>query len=286
MKLLKCLPAATLLLILAGCGDDIDLVFDPFNAADALSIPGAPANVSLIGLDASGTKLVRFNSASPGILTATLNVAGLQPGQTLVGIDFRPQNAGLYGLGYNPASGTVQLYSINAGNGVATPVGSTGTFTLSDGVTTVPVQGSGFGFDFDPATDRVRVVNTAGQNFRIDPNSGAFVDGDPDSPGVQMDAAPGSLDAAAYAGATLYTLDSSADRLRREGSSVPLVVNGAPLDFTTQNGFDVGPNGVAFAALEQANGEASSLFSINLGTGAALQLGSVGYPLRGLTVQL
>lgn len=275
MRLLKSVLAASMLFLLAGCEDDIDLVFDPFLAAENLSVPGTPPNANLVGLDSSGTKLVRFHSTSPGIPAATVDVAGLQAGQTLVGIDFRAHDTRLYGLGYDPATGAMQLYSLEVASGGATPIGSTGG---------PPVEGDAFGFDFDPSTDRARVVNTAGQTFRIDPVSGEMVDGDPNTPGIQMDSAVPSMDGAAYAGPSLYTLDAGSDRLYHQGNALPLLVGGAPLDFDAQNGFDIAPNGGAFAAL-QANGS-TMLFSINLASGTAIPLGAIGFPLRGLSVQL
>ena len=82
----------------------------------------------------------------------------------------------------------MQLYNISWRTGVATPIGATGAFVAFDGLTPVPIAGTSFGFDFNPVTDRIRVVNDLGQNFRIDPNAGALVDGD-------LGATPGSIPA-------------------------------------------------------------------------------------------
>ena len=64
--------------------------------------------------------------------------------------------------------------------GFATPIGTTGTSSPRTASRRLPV-GAGaatvFGIDFNPTVDRVRVVNSAGQNFRMNPNNGAFVDG-------------------------------------------------------------------------------------------------------------
>ena len=102
--------------------------------------------------------------------------------ETLVGIDFRPNNGMLYGLGVNAAADTATLYLISQRTGFATPVGTVGQVALTtDGVTAVDLPDPatvGWSFDFNPAADRVRVTTGSGLNFRINPNTGAAVDGD------------------------------------------------------------------------------------------------------------
>ena len=49
------------------------------------------------------------------------------------------------------------------------------------------LQGTVFGFDFNPAADRIRVVSNMGQNLRLHPDTGAVVDGDAAVEGVQPD---------------------------------------------------------------------------------------------------
>ena len=57
----------------------------------------------------SGNHLVSFDHATPGTLTSMVQVTGLQPGERLLGIDFRPATGGLYALG-----STSRLYELNA----------------------------------------------------------------------------------------------------------------------------------------------------------------------------
>src|SRR5687768_8132571 len=47
----------------------------------------------------SGNALVRFDTAAPGALLGRSTVTGLQAGESLTGIDFRPANNALYGVG-------------------------------------------------------------------------------------------------------------------------------------------------------------------------------------------
>ncbi len=140
-----------------------------------ITAPAANAHVLI-----NGNSIAAVATTFPSGLETPLPLTGLNTGETLVSIDRRPQNGFLYGLGYNAAAGTVQLYSISTTTGIAAPLGATGTFIASDGMTPVPVgagAGTTFGMDFNPTVDRVRVVNSAGQNFRMNPNNGAFVDG-------------------------------------------------------------------------------------------------------------
>jgi len=257
----------------------------------------------------SNNSLIAIDSASPGAAGAPIAVTGLTAGDTLVGIDFRPQNGFLYGLGFNSGAGTVTVYHVSHRTGQATAVGAPAAFD-------VPVTGTSFGFDFNPTVDRIRVVNDAGQNFRLNPNDGAPVDGNGGLGGIQMDGAingaTATVDAAAYTNnqqnvtvTTLYTLSAATNQLFIQNppnngtQTVPVSVtlNGSPLDFTTANGFDILPGvnvavsnavaaGVGFAGLTV--GGVSSLYTIDLATGAASLVGPIGdgsVPVQGLAVQ-
>src|SRR5262245_65173573 len=203
---------------------------------------------TLIALS-TDNRLLAFDSSSPGTLQGTLPITGLQTGESVVGIDFRPATSQLYGLGSSN-----RLYTINPTSGAATPVG-TGTFA-------VPLIGTGFGFAFDPVADRIRVVSDAGQNMRIDPDTGEVVDAEPNTPGTQTDAdlsPPGHVVEVAYtndaAGATvttLYGIDSALNMFVQiggpDGNASPnlgAVTPVAPLgtDTSDQVGLDISPDG-------------------------------------------
>ena len=102
----------------------------------------------------NGTELIRFHSATPATIRGTAQVTGLQPGETLLGIDVRPANGQVYGVGI-----TSRLYRINAITGAAIAVGPPFSTALS---------GTSFGVDFDPTTDRLRIVSDAEQNLSVD----------------------------------------------------------------------------------------------------------------------
>jgi Domain of unknown function (DUF4394)/Calx-beta domain/Domain of unknown function (DUF4214) len=229
----------------------------------------------------STNNLLRFNSANPGTILATTAITGLQTGETIRGIDFRPANGMLYAVG-----STDRLYTIDTTTGAATQVG-TGTFA-------VPLTGTSFGVDFNPVPDRLRVVSDAEQNLRINPDTGAVVDGDPNTAGVQPDtnlSPAGNVVAAAYdqnfAGATattLYGIDSASDMLVRIGGvggnpspngGAVTNVGALGVDTSDQADFDItSGDGTAFATLQV--GGVSQLYTVNLSTGAATLVGTIG----------
>ena len=120
---------------------------------------------TLVGLTTTGN-LVTFDSATPGTIASNVPITGLQAGETLVGIDYRPSNGQLVGVG-----STNRLYLLSPSSGVATQIGTT-PFTPA-------LSGTAFGVDFNPAADKVRVVSNTGQNLRIDPTTGLVVATDP-----------------------------------------------------------------------------------------------------------
>ena len=263
-----------------------------------VTAPAANAHVLI-----NGNSIAAVATTFPSGLEAPLPLTGLNTGDTLVSIDRRPQNGFLYGLGYNAGAGTVQLYSISSTTGISAPIGATGTFIASDGVTPVPVgagAGTTFGMDFNPTVDRVRVVNSAGQNFRINPNNGAFVDGtaggalnmdggiNGPTSGVQETAYTNN--AANSTVTTQYTLDLTTDALciqnpPNAGTQTLCQTLSSPVDAVL--GFDIAPgvnvaaastpaNGSGVAVLKLAGQTAETLAQVNLTTGAVASLGAIG----------
>ena len=273
-----------------------------------VTAPAANAHVLV-----NGNSIAAVAANFPSGLETPVALTGLNAGDTLVSIDRRPQNGFLYGLGYNGGAGTVQLYTISSTTGVAAPIGATGTFIASDGVTPVPVgvgASTTFGMDFNPTVDRVRVVNSAGQNFRINPNNGAFVDGaaggvlDMDggingpTTGVQETAYTNN--AANSTVTTQYTLDLTTDALciqnpPNTGTQTQCQTLSATADAVL--GFDIAPrvnvatantpaNGSGVAVLKLSGQSNETLANVNLTTGAVTALGTIGSGgISGLAVQ-
>lgn len=210
-------------------------------------------------------QLVRFDTAAPGNVTVIGTITGLQAGEDILGIDFRPANGLLYALG-----STSRLYTINLANGTATQIGTAGAFTLS---------GGSFGFDFNPTVDRIRVVSNTGQNLRLNPDNGTLTEAD-----LMLNPGTPSVTAAAYtnntAGATtttLYVIDTGNNTLYTQNppnNGTLVSVGSLGVTGTSNNGFDIAGDGTAYAAL--ALGGTTRLYTINLTTGAATLVGIVG----------
>jgi hypothetical protein len=261
--------------------------------AGCASTPSAePRAESAYAITASN-QLVSFNTGTPGMLAGKQAVSGLQPGERLLGIDVRPANGMLYALG---SSG--RLYTLNPATGAATQVG-TGTFAVA-------LTGTEFGFDFNPTVDRIRVVSDSGQNLRLHPDTGAVVDANPDVTGVQTDGAlayaagdtnvgkKAMVVGAAYtnsmAGAkatTNFAIDATTGALVTQGSregAAPAVSPNTGQLFTVgvlgvavtgMVAFDIdGKTGAAFVAAPA--GGASQLYLVDLMTGKASSLGTIG----------
>jgi hypothetical protein len=241
----------------------------------------------LTGLTSTGN-LVTFDSGTPGTIGSNVAITGLGAGENLLGIDRRPATGILYGLGSSS-----RLYTINTTTGLATAVGAT-PFSPA-------LSGTAFGFDFNPVPDRIRVTSTDTSNFRLNPNDGTVAGTDTSLSYVLGDSGAGlaaRVVGSAYtnnvngtAVTTLFGIDSNRDVLVIQGG-----INGVPspnggglttigsLGFNTSDlvGFDIsGISGVAFASLVAPTGGAAQLFTIDLPTGAATLVGTIG---TGLTL--
>ena len=249
-------------------------VFRPFSAVSRLVLAvmflaiATSARAESITVLTISNNLLTFDSATPGNITSTVGVTGLQALENLLAIDFRPATGLLYGLGSSS-----RLYTINPTTGVATQVGSAGEFMLA---------GQDFGFDFNPTVDRIRVVSDADQNIRLNPNNGTLTATDtalnPPNPNVVGSAYTNNFDGALTT--TLYGIDSNLDALVLQnppnGGTLAMI---GLLGFGTTGfvGFDIsGLTGIAYAALNPAGAPVSELFIINLTTGAATLVGTIG----------
>jgi hypothetical protein len=238
--------------------------------------------------------LVTFDNARPQLVLDRQKVTGLDAGERLVGIDFRPATGQLFGVGRGES-----LYTINAVSGVATKVGSGLDTPLSDTAS--------YGVDFNPVVDRLRVVNTEEQNLRINQLTGAIVDSDLVTVGTQLDtllaynvadvsaAINPQIAATAYtnsfAGATtttLYAFDSATGNLVTIGgvAGTPSpnggqlnTVGSLGVNFSEVAGLEIASQGgveTAYAALKVAGQPGTRLYTIDLATGAATFVSRIG----------
>jgi len=240
-----------------------------------LAASAGTANAELVyGVNENQT-LLTWDSATPNNVTSGLAISGLAQNESVRGIDFRPATGELYALG-----SFSNLYTIDVSTGMASLVGA-GAFSPA-------LNGSTFGFDFNPTIDKIRVVSEVNQNLVLDPDAGTstgvtdlFYDaGDPNE-GVDPNVA-GSAYTNSFDGATmtqLYGIDSGLDILVTQANSAGTLqtVGSLGTDVNDTLSFDIsGASGVAFLSVQDLNLAQSTFWTIDLATGDAMMIGEVG----------
>lgn len=116
----------------------------------------APTEPVAYAVDSTNNLLV-FNPLAP--LPVAKAVTGLQKGEQINGLDFRPSTGQLYALGSSN-----RLYTLNTANGIASAIGK-GPFgnQLSENITD---------FRFMPTSDRIRLKMNTGEAFLLNPVDG------------------------------------------------------------------------------------------------------------------
>ncbi len=256
-------------------------ILSSFNACkeDSLALNATITKPSLnfVGLTNSTTaipgQLIRYNSANTNQLTgAAVTITGLTAGESTVAIDYRPATGQLYGLG-----NAGRLYILNPVTGAAKLVGG-GTF--------VPTNIAGF--DFDPVTDRIRVVTSSNLNVTINPEDGSAVLNTPfavTTPATVLGGAAYSNNVAGASSTVLYDLDIINRKLYKQdpdaGTLTEVGLTGlSAAGATVNSGFDISPSGIALAAFTSAVNQTlfHTLFQIDLKTGRATDLGLLPLP--------
>ncbi len=216
-----------------------------------------------------------FNPNTPMPVSKTMT--GLQSGENILGIDFRPANGQLYALGSSS-----RIYTINLGTGAATAVGTTPFVTL--------LSGTDFGFDFNPTVDRIRVVSNTGQNLRLNPNDGTIAAADlalnPGSP--MISAAAYTNNFAGATATTLFVIDHNTDKLYQQNppNNGTLVETGSlGINITSTNGFDIGSMSQK-AYLMASVGSSTKIYTVNTTTGAATSVSDYPNPVKAFAVGL
>lgn len=235
-----------------------------------LAIPTEPVAYAVDNMN----MLQIFNPMNP--MPVSKAITGLQAGENILGIDFRPLNGQLYALGSSS-----RIYTLNLGTGAATAVGSQLPTLL---------VGSDFGFDFNPTVDRIRVVSDLGQNLRLNPIDGTIsaIDGmiNPGTPTLS-----GAAYSENFAGATttsLFVIDHNTDKLYLQSppNNGTLVERGAlGINITNSNGFDIGSTSNKAYLLATVNSE-NKIYSINTTTGAASAVSNYPNAVRGFALGL
>ena len=289
-------PATLLLCALFAACDENNRVTSPTDATlvpteaplTATSPARARSNGTVVyGLTADNI-LITFDVGQPNRVTSEVAITGLQPGERIVGIDFRPSDLNgdaisdvgkLYGV-----SSTSRVYPIDPQTGQA---GSGVPLVTTTGVA-VALSGASFGVGFNPVPDRLRVHSDADQNLRINVDNGiTAVDTALSYPADGMDP---NIVATGYTNndndpataTTLYAIDSNRDALTV--FNIPSGPNSGKMSMVgfigvhtgDATGLDIAGNAnVAYAAFSESPSGKSTLYTLDLSTGAASKLGLI-----------
>lgn len=231
-------------------------------------------------------QIVTFDSVTKNV-TSTTSLPGFGvSGEQLAGIDVRPLTGELYGISLNR-----QVYAIDPISGATTAIG-------------LPIGGTGGirGLDFNPTVDRIRVITSTNENFRLFPTialaGGSNLVAATDTPLAFAGADTNAGDTANIVGfaytnsfpgstsTTLYDLDAFNDVLTTQ-----IPPNNGTLNTIGSLGFDVvssggftgfdisGQTGLAYLVGNNLFGggglTTNSLYTVNLATGAAILSGPI-----------
>lgn len=243
-----------------------------------MAICATPASAEAIYGLTNLQQLVTFDSETRTV-TNTASLPGFSVGgQFLVSIDVRPATGELYAL-----SNQNNIFVINPMTGTSTQIASA-----------LPLTGSLKSIDFNPTVDRIRVLDTNDNNLRANPIDGTFLtDGTLafSAGDVNFGDNPAIVNAGytnSFAGATsttLYDIDALNDVLVTQtpaNNGTLQTVGSLGFDIVSSagfTGFDIsGQSGVAYLVgnkLGTGGLTANSLYTVDLGTGAAALAGAV-----------
>jgi hypothetical protein len=255
-----------------------------------VALCGSSYGVTIYAID-SQNRLVTFDSANPSVLTSarTLKLPPLntydsnRPLERIVSLAFRTADG--------PA--TTRLWGLtNYGNIV--PVNLATSDIGLPAIKGIALNGTAFGFGFDPAsTVNMLLVSNLDQNLRLKFNTGevftqtplSYFMGSPTDPNVVAFAYDNNLSGVSQR--TPYMIDSAADTLVMllfpfpDGvikTVGPLGVNASEITGLTiyTTGTVGAPVNTAFAAIASPGDSVSKLYTIDLSTGTATLVGTIG----------
>lgn len=249
------------------------------------------ASPQAFAISTDGTIMARFDTANPKVLNWFRQVTGLVCGEkSLIGIDIRVQDKTLYGVGDKGCIYTLKIVNEEV---VTTKVSQL----------TVPLYGTNFGIDFNPAADRLRVISDWGQNLRHD--LGAHTTTEDVVLTTPPAATTRGVTAAAYTNndldpstaTTLFDIGTTTDQvlIQSPANNGTLAPTGAlGVDTGLIAGFDIysdltnnkTTSVTAYAVLVPSSGSPATFYTVNLFTGAASAVGNFPFPLGDIAVEL
>ncbi|PKV83266.1 uncharacterized protein DUF4394 [Streptomyces sp. TLI_146] len=257
------------------------------------SASGAAAGLRAFGITGDGTLMATFTTDRPTVLDWVRAVTGLVGDQKLIGIDYRPQDGLMYGVGDQGG-----IYTIK------TPPATSDVVVTKVSQLQVALYGTNFDIDFNPAADRLRLISDNGQNLRHNLYDHTTVEDTILTTPPATGPARG-VTAAAYTNndlngataATLFDIDTKADHV-----VIQAPANNGTLSPTGSLTIDAGPNAgldifsnltngkttsnIAFASLTPYGSNMPSLYNINLLTGEATSVGQFPLNITDLAITL
>lgn len=270
------------------------------SAALLVSTPGtgsaattATPSLRAYGITGDGSLMATFTTDRPNSLDWVQAITGLSGDTKLLAIDHRVQNGLLYGLGEKGG-----IYTIK------TPPQTSDVVVTKVSQLQVALYGTNFGFDFNPAADRLRIVSDNGQNLRHNLNDHTTVEDTtlttPPLTGPTRGVTASGYtnnDLVAATGTLLYGIDTTSDNLVLQAPA-----NNGTLSTVGSLGFDAQPNAgldifsyltngkttsvAAFASLTPYGASTPTLYSVNLVTGEPTPIARFPLNITSLAVTL
>jgi Domain of unknown function (DUF4394)/PEP-CTERM motif len=225
--------------------------------------------VTLYGVD-EVNNLVSFDSANPGATLTSVPIAGIA-GSSVLSIDVRVRDGLLYAL-----TDDNRLFTVDPVSGASSLVAA------------LALTGTNFAMDFNPTNANLRIVSNDNTNYVYSFTSMTLIPGINVAYGAGGPAGDPDIVAAGYlnndndtgTGTVLYVLDSRNDVLATQNAATGVLqqVGALGVNIGARTSFDI--TGVGNEAFVQSG---STLYTINLVTGAMTVVGNTDRPLFGLT---
>jgi hypothetical protein len=191
-----------------------------------------------------------FLTNTPGRLDWVGDIVGFVGCDTrIVGVDIRPANGLLYGVGN--CGGVYTMATPSPGTDSPMPITKVGQLSVA-------LHGASFGVDFNPAVDRLRIISDTGQNLRHDVGGNSTITDMP----LTLNGAPAKgVTAAAYTNndnnadtvTTLFDIDTVNDQV-----AIQAPANNGTENPTGKLGVDAGLNAGADIFADLSNGKTVS----------------------------
>ncbi|MEU9878505.1 DUF4394 domain-containing protein [Streptomyces phaeochromogenes] len=264
-------------------------------AALVVATPGtshaAPPRLLAFGISADGTLMAAFNTDDPGTLNWFKRIDGLVGDTAVVGLDFRVQNGLLYLVGNKGGIYTVQI-----------PPAVPNPLVTKVSQLSVPLQGTNFGVDFNPAADRLRIISDTGQNLAHNlANSSTATNTPLTTDGATTHGVTGAAytnnDLNSATATTLFDINTTSDQvvIQSPPANGLLVPTGSlGFDAGVNAGFDIFSDlsagktisNTAFATLTPAGASTSTFYTVDVLTGATTSVDQFPIAITDVAVSL